>query len=147
MNSAAKFAWGLAALASAGSAQAQSNLASSQNATHVQRANVGIIIPFGRSGSPSETAPRIEAWTDRARQDAGSRIRIADSGNRPAIKPLRFGLSLENQPRALVNGRVVMQPGNRHGVSTVGWVGIGVGVVVIIGALAVSGAFGQIVPD
>lgn len=128
----------LALAANGTSAIAQSNLASELPGRQEGRVNVGVVIPFGSAGSKAERAPRLEAWSERGRYEAASTLRIRTSPQEE-VKPVRLGVTLDGQTRLMINGREMPRQENKQGVSTVGWVAIGVGVAVL--------AFGVVLID
>lgn len=95
---------------------------------------VGLTIPFG--GVRQKEAPRVEL---RVARDVvnfdGSRQ--SSVGFRPI--ETRIGFSLEPDRKLLLNGRP-LDTKRRNNVSTAGWIAIGVGVLLIGGAVLVADA-------
>ncbi|MEQ1687957.1 MAG: hypothetical protein ABL874_05245 [Sphingopyxis sp.] len=93
------------------------------------RVGVGITVPLG-GGEGQRQAPRAELSIARDHMSAnGSRLSLRAG----APQPLRIGLSLEPQSRVMLNGRAVQGPAdNQRGASTMGKVGIGVGVALLV---------------
>ncbi|WP_293703298.1 MULTISPECIES: hypothetical protein [unclassified Sphingopyxis] len=96
---------------------------------------VGLTIPIG--GQQKKAPPRIELRLTRdvvnfdgTRQSSSSSIRPHET---------RIGFSLERERRLLVNGQPIDRA-QRNNVSTVGWIAIGVGVVVIGGLVLAADA-------
>lgn len=131
-------------IASPASAQLSNNLASS--AAVESRVQAGIVIPLGQGGSSAERAPRLEAWSEhRPLRDLPVPI-LRPSMDPAVLRQSRIGFSLGDQTRLLVNGRDVGQENGRMGISTLGWVGIGVGLAVLVGGAIASNGF-NISPD
>jgi hypothetical protein len=96
---------------------------------------LGLTIPIG--GQQKKAPPRIELRLTRdvvnfdgTRQSSSSSIRPHET---------RIGFSLERERRLLVNGQPI-DTAQRNNVSTVGWIAIGVGVVVIGGLVLAADA-------
>lgn len=95
---------------------------------------VGLTIPIG--GQKAKDPPRVEL---RLTRDV-----VGFDGTRQSkssIRPheTRIGFSLERDNRLLLNGRPI-DTRERNNVSTVGWIAIGAGIVLIGGALLVADA-------
>lgn len=87
--------------------------------------SVGLTVPLG--DSRQRDAPRIELRLARDVVNAdGSRL----SDRLPYRLETRLGLSLTREPRLTLNGRSIDRD-RRQGLSTLGWVAIGVGVAVV----------------
>lgn len=97
------------------------------------RVGVGITVPLG-GGEGQRQAPRAELSIARDHMSVnGSRLSLRAG----APQPLRIGLSLEPQSRVMLNGRAVQGPSDdRRGTSTLGKVGIGVGVALLVAGAA-----------
>lgn len=124
----------LAALALAGVATpsaAQSFDNTGRDAPGDARVQAGIVIPFGGGGSPAERAPRLEAWSDHRAQRPLPQASLRPDFEPGAVRPVRIGINFSGETRMLVNGREMPGQDNRKGVSTVGWVAIGVAVVAV----------------
>jgi hypothetical protein len=140
MNGLHRFAAGLALLAIANSASAQSNYTTGHRDNRMQ---AGIVIPFGSAGSRSERAPRLEAWSEPGRSQGRAELPRQSNRDEAYSPPTRLGVTLAGQPRMMVNGREVPGQADRHNISALGIVGIVAGVAVIVVGAAVLGAFGS----
>lgn len=96
---------------------------------------LGLTIPIG--GQRKKAPPRVELRLTRdvvnfdgTRQSSSSSIRPHET---------RIGFSLERKNQLLLNGRPI-DTARRSNVSTVGWIAIGAGVVLIGGVLLVADA-------
>ena len=98
------------------------------------RVQAGIVIPFGSAGSKAERAPRLEAWSDHGQPRDRSELRLRLYDAMAVRQPVRIGVSLDSEQRVMLNGREVPKQDNRQNVSTLGWVGIGLVVVLVLGA-------------
>lgn len=133
------FATGLAFLAIGSGAAAQSAYSPAQRDFRSGSVNAGIVIPFGGSGSSAERAPRLEAWSEPGRSHQGPELSLRSDREGAYGLPTRLGVTLASNPRMMANGREIPGQDDRHGVSTLGWVGIGLGVVVIAaGAILIA---------
>lgn len=96
---------------------------------------IGISIPF--AGRQQKVPPRVELRIarDQVNMDGGRRSSRAD------FTPMesRIGFSLESDSELLINGRPISGT-QRSNISTVGWVAVGVGAVLIGGFLLVADA-------
>ncbi|WP_428627700.1 hypothetical protein [Sphingopyxis sp.] len=95
---------------------------------------LGLTIPIG--GDRKKAPPRVEL---RLTRDV-----VNFDGNRQSSSGIgptetRIGFSLERERRFLLNGRP-LDKAQRNNVSTVGWIAIGVGVVVIGGVVLTADA-------
>jgi hypothetical protein len=95
---------------------------------------LGLTIPFSR-GKAVDREPRVELGVSRNRVDySGHRMRVRE--------PMRLALTLGPNQRLMMNGRVIQGPlddeGKRHKISTLGGVAIGVGAILVIGAVIVA---------
>ena len=95
---------------------------------------VGLTIPIG--GERTKAPPRVELRLTRDVVGFDG-TRQSSSGYRP--NETRIGFSLERDNRLLLNGRPI-DTSRRNNVSTVGWIAIGAGVVLVGGALLVADA-------
>lgn len=131
---------GLVGLSLSTGGLAQSNIGPSSADVRGTRVQVGVVIPFGGAGSKSERAPRVETWSEPVRIDrAGAPLLSGDD----VARPVRLGISLERQPQLMINGRAMPKSADGNRISTLGWVGIGVGVVVIVLGVAAYKGFQQ----
>lgn len=133
-----KFGFALALVASSSLANAQSNLASQMQGQHESRVRVGLVVPFGSAGNQAERAPRLEAWSEHQRH-GNTDMSWMSGDRRGKAVPLRLGITLDGQSQMMLNGRELPQQSSKQGVSTVGWIAIGVGVAVL--------AFGVVLID
>lgn len=93
---------------------------------------IGLTVPFG--GGQRSDPPRVELRMSRdVLQADGSRL----SDRRGEVVGTRIGIALDRdgENRLWLNGRPVPQNDQRQGVSTLGWVAIGIGVAVVGGGL------------
>jgi hypothetical protein len=102
---------------------------------------LGLTIPIGRSRYV-DRAPRVELGILRNRVDySGRRIQ--------ASEPTRLALTLGPKQQVMLNGREFQGPvdenGNRRNISTIGAIGIGVGVFLLAGVIVV--ATSDCIPD
>lgn len=133
----------LTLLAMSTSAIAQSSNTLSDARTRDSRAQAGIVIPFGKSGTRAERAPRLEIWSEQAHRHNLANLPVRADRDSTQDLPVRIGIPLNSQPRMLRNGREIPGQSDRHGVSALGWVGIGIGVAALVVGAAVLGAFGS----
>jgi hypothetical protein len=126
-----RIATGLALLSICTAGIAQSNLTPGQPGFRDNRIQAGIVIPFGNSGTAAERAPRVETWSEAGRQRGMPELRLQNDQGQTYGPPVRVGLALASEPRLMLNGREVPNQTDRRGVSTLGWIGIGLGVAVI----------------
>jgi hypothetical protein len=95
---------------------------------------VGLTIPFGTARQ--KAPPRVEL---RLARDVVNMDGSRQSNGGVPLMETRIGFSLERERRLLVNGRPIEKE-RRNNISTVGWIAIGVGVVVIGGVVLVADA-------
>ena len=126
-----RLATGLALLAIGTSAAAQTQIGGGPSDPRDSRVQIGVIVPLGSAGSKAERAPRVELWSDRRSQSERVRPRLRLDSSAPTVRPVRLGVTLQQHPQMTLNGREVPRQNDRQGVSALGWVGIGVGVVVL----------------
>ncbi len=101
-----------------------------------RRVSLGVALPLG-GGTATSGKPQLElrAVADhRTPQTADHRN---GAGWLPLAQPreARIGLTLTERPRLTVAGRELPEAERKHGISTVGWVAIGVGASLVIGGL------------
>lgn len=96
---------------------------------------LGLTIPIGRQHK--KAPPRVELRLTRDVVNFDGTRQSSNMGVRPT--ETRIGFSLERERRFLLNGQPV-DKAQRNNVSTVGWIAIGAGVVLIGGALLVAEA-------
>lgn len=132
MNSAFAVALGLALLAASAPAVAQSINGSSQFVVPDTSVHAGIVIPFGHRGTSAERAPRLETWAGDERPRDIAELRLASGRNDGYRSPLHLGITLDRHPRMMLNGSEIPGQDDRHGISGLGWAGIGVGVGVLV---------------
>jgi hypothetical protein len=138
-----KFACALALLASGSPILAQSTNTLTDAGLHGARARAGIVVPFGAAGSRAERAPRLEAWSEPGRQPSAAGMAASSTRDVFLARPIRIGVTLDRDARIMLNGQEAPRQGNRHGVSTLGVVGIVVGAAVLVVGLTAAGAFGN----
>ena len=101
-----------------------------------RRASVSLTLPLGAAGGPAGK-PQLEL---RAVADQRA-LQVVDhrdgTGWLPRAQPreARIGITLDERPRLTVAGRELPDQQQRHGVSTLGWVAIGVGATLVVGGL------------
>lgn len=96
---------------------------------------LGVSIPIG--GNRKKAPPRVELRLTRDVINSDGTRQSSTSSMRPI--ETRIGFSLERNRRLFLNGQPIDRT-QRNNVSTVGWIAIGVGVVLIGGALLVADA-------
>ena len=96
---------------------------------------VGLTIPIG--GQHKKAPPRVELRLTRDVVNVDGTRQSSTGSIRP--HETRIGVSLERENRLLLNGRPI-DTAQRNNVSTVGWIAIGAGVLLIGGALLVADA-------
>lgn len=96
---------------------------------------VGLTIPFG--GVRHREAPRVELRLARDSVNIDGGRQSSTTGWRSI--ETRIGVSLAPDHKLMLNGRPITND-RRHGVSTLGWVAIGVGVAALAGAAWVVNA-------
>lgn len=95
---------------------------------------LGLTIPLG--GTRQKAPPRVELRLTRDMVSIdGTRL----SNHGILLNETRIGVSLERDNRLLLNGRPI-ETARRNNVSTVGWIAIGAGVVLIGGAVLLADA-------
>lgn len=101
-----------------------------------RRVSVGVTIPFGGPATtPAKPQLELRAAADRGRDDARG---IFPGPSDPIAwnrREARIGLTLESHPRLTVAGREVSAQDNGLGISTVGYVAIGVLAAAVVGGL------------
>lgn len=117
------------------------------------RATASIRIPLGGPRQARDTAPRVELAMHRMRIQPGTAAALRSSepfhNGRTTLNRTALSVTFEQSPRMLVNGRQVATFGptlgseegdgdQRRGVSTLGWVAIGVGVFIGLGVAAAA---------
>lgn len=96
---------------------------------------LGLTIPIG--GQHKKAPPRVELRLTRDVVNFDGTRQSSSTGVRP--HETRIGFSLERKNQLLLNGQPI-DTARRNNVSTVGWIAIGVSVVVIGGVLLVADA-------
>ena len=96
---------------------------------------LGLTIPIG--GERKKSPPRVELRLTRDVLNFDGTRQSSSTGVRP--HETRIGFSLERERRLLVNG-LPIDKAQRNNVSTVGWIAIGAGVLLIGGFLLVADA-------
>ena len=98
-----------------------------------RRVSAGIAIPFGPRGT-AET-PQLELRST-VRHDGSDLAAFGHDRWLPRReRTARVGFTLEQSPRFTIDGREMDARDDRHGISTLGYVAIGVGAAVIMGGL------------
>ena len=100
-----------------------------------RRVSAGVTIPLGASRSASGT-PRLELRATGERFDPAldRRDRAVARLDTPR-RESRIGLTLESRPQLIVDGRALPPDQDKLGLSTLGWVAIGVVTVAVVGGL------------
>lgn len=107
-----------------------------------RRVSAGISIPFGPRGI-AET-PQLELRSTTVRHDGSDLAAFGRDGWLPRRQhTARVGFTLEQSPSFTVDGREMDARADRHGISTLGYVAIGVGAAVIVGGLLFADAVGD----
>jgi len=88
---------------------------------------VGLTIPFGGGAQQKEPARVDLRWTRDMLQADGSRL--SDQTGRAFRGSLGIALDRDLDNRLLLNGRPIPKQDDRRGVSTLGWIAIGVTVI------------------
>lgn len=96
---------------------------------------LGLTIPIG--GQHKKAPPRVELRLTRDVVNFDGTRQSSSSGIRP--NETRIGFSLERDNKLLINGRS-LDKSQRQGVSTLGWIAIGVGAAVIVGGVLLADA-------
>ena len=96
---------------------------------------LGLTIPIG--GERKKSPPRVELRLTRDVVNFDGTRQSSTSSIRP--HETRIGFSLERDNRLLLDGRPI-GTAQRNNVSTIGWIAIGAGVVLIGGVLLVADA-------
>ncbi|MBJ7438762.1 MAG: hypothetical protein JHD35_07030 [Sphingopyxis sp.] len=96
---------------------------------------LGLTIPIG--GAKKEAPPRVELRLTRDMVNFDGTRQSSSSSIRP--HETRIGFSLERDKKLLINGRS-LDKSQRQGVSTLGWIAIGVGAAVIVGGVLLADA-------
>jgi len=104
-----------------------------------RRVSAGIAIPFGPRGA-AET-PQLELRSITVRHDGSDLAAFGRDGWLPRReRTARVGFTLEQSPKFTIDGREMDARDDRHGISTLGYVAIGVGAAVIVGGLLFADA-------
>ena len=128
------------ALISATAAQAQlfDNQSHAQRDVHVA---MGVTLPLG-AAVERDAVPRVELSLTRDYIDSrgGRRSQSVDLDRRQQapVGQLRLAASLERESRLSLNGQPIDNVGPRRNISTIGGIAIGIGVFLVIGAVAVA---------
>ena len=104
-----------------------------------RRVSAGIVIPLGPRGTAR--TPQLELRGTTIRHDGSDLAVFGRDGWLPRReRTTRVGLTLEQSPRFTIDGRDMDARDDRHGISTLGYVAIGVGAAVIVGGLLFADA-------
>lgn len=95
---------------------------------------LGLTIPIG--GNRQKAPPRVELRLTRDVVNVDG-TRLSTRGI--PLNETRIGFSLERDNRLLINGRP-MDKSRRQGVSTLGWLAIGVGAAAVVGGVLLADA-------
>ncbi len=95
---------------------------------------LGLTIPLG--GNRQKAPPRVELRLTRDMVTTDG-TRLSNRGI--PLNETRIGVSLERDNRLLLNGRPINTK-RRNNVSTVGWIAIGAGIILIGGAVLLADA-------
>ncbi|NJS13603.1 MAG: hypothetical protein HC788_02065 [Sphingopyxis sp.] len=93
---------------------------------------VGITIPIGGSKRSDPARVDLRMTRDTLQADGS---RLSDLTGRPLRTSIGLALDRNMENHLLINGRPLPEKDQRLGISTVGWVAIGVGVLVVGGAV------------
>jgi hypothetical protein len=122
MNGLHRIAAGLALLAIAAGAGAQSAYSPTQRDLRGGGGvRAGIVIPFGNTGSAAERAPRLEAWSEPGRTQGSTEQPLRSDRDEAYGPPLRLGVTLTGQPRMIQNGQEAPGQADRRNVSALPW--------------------------
>lgn len=104
-----------------------------------RRVSAGIAIPFGPRGTAG--TPQLELRSTTVRHGGSDLAAFGGDGWLPRREhTARIGFTLERSPSFTMDGREMDLRANRHGISTLGYVAIGVGAAVIVGGLLFADA-------
>ena len=131
----------VAAISTGAKAGPVDNLASS--GPRDARVQVGIVIPLGGGGTDAEQAPRIEAWSEQRAQRPLPQARLRFDQDPNSSRPVRLGINFGGNTRLMIDGREMRGQDKHHNISTLGWVGIGAGVAVIVFGVFALDAFNK----
>lgn len=95
------------------------------------RVSIGLTVPLGSAGTKAEQKPRLELGVDRTTRDSSGHELRDPFALRPN-RPMRLGLTLQEQPRLMFNGREMEPRSNEKNLSTGAAIGIGVVVVLVV---------------
>lgn len=101
-----------------------------------RRASVSVTLPLGGAAGPAGK-PQLELRAVADHRGFPAADRRDGTGWLPHVQPreARMGLTLTERPRLTIAGRELPAAERRHGVSTLGWVAIGVGATLVVGGL------------
>ncbi len=116
----------------ASAASAQSLNAALNPAEGETRIVAAITVPLGHSHGNTSTAPRVELISRSRVPDGILPVVIRDEERR--WQERRIGFTLDGSDQVMINGRAIQLGGSedRDGISTLGAVGIGLGVVLAV---------------
>lgn len=100
-----------------------------------------VTIPLGHSRDDSLTAPRFELIT-RTRAPSSVLAVVARDEDR-RWQERRIGFTLDGSDQFMINGRPLPVNDQRDGISTLGAVGIGVGVLLVVSAIVLVDELGN----
>lgn len=101
-----------------------------------RRVTLGVTLPLGGSTAIAGR-PQLELRAVADHQAPQAADLRDGTGWLPRAQPreARIGLTLTERPRLTVAGRELPEAEQRHGISTLGWVAIGVGATLVVGSL------------
>lgn len=104
-----------------------------------RRVSAGIVIPFGLRGTAR--TPQLELRGTTIRRNNSDLAPFGRDGWLPRReRTARVGFTLEQAPKFTIDGREMDASDDRHGISTLGYVAIGVGAAAIVGGLLLADA-------
>lgn len=129
---------GLLALTLAQTAQAQSQPVHWAETRSEAQAQVAFTLPLGHARSTARTAPRVELMLRQS--TPSSEFAIIDRAEQQRWHERRIGLTLNESPRLMLNGRELQTMERKQGVSDVVLIAGGVVLTLGIGTLIVYDA-------
>ena len=102
-----------------------------------RRVSLGLTIPIGgnRAASPPQLELRASTVGQPSHRDLALRGQRVASALYRSDRDSRVGLTLERSPRLTLAGQALPASERKLGLSTIGWVAIGVGAAAIVGGL------------
>lgn len=93
------------------------------------RVSLALTMPLGHAADKRRTAPRVELIARSTRPDGILPIVARDEDRR--WQERRIGFTLDGSDTFTINGAPLTKTEHRDGISTVGWVAIGLGTLVV----------------